>query len=333
MLDIPDFNALLVIPRIRIQNANAISAPLTWGFPSLTAFLGLMGALERKMIHADSEFRIAFNSIGIVCHRFDPQVGSTNFFTRKFSLTRNPVKSNGETDSIVEEGRVHLEVSLILGVDAPSEILVSEEERKKMALRISRTIEEMRIAGGTVIPGSSRTPRLEVVDEDIEKRRLAFRKLRRSLLPGFSLVSREDLLQERLDELKEEKADSTPLDAWLDLSRNNVRAVIQDDGQDGESDKIATWVSSRKERRRWIVPIPIGYGSLTGIHPAGSVANTRDSTTPVRFVESAYSIGEWIGPHHLSDARELLWWGHYDEEHGLYRCVNGYKPTREDDHV
>lgn len=333
MPKIPYFNAVLVIPRIRIQNANAISSPLTWGFPSLTAFLGLMGALERKMIHADSEFRIAFNSIGIVCHRFDPQVGTTNFFTRKFSLTRNPVKSNGETDSIVEEGRVHLEVSLILGVDAPSEILVSEEERKKMALRISRTIEEMRIAGGTVIPGSSRTPRLEVVEEDIEKRRLSFRKLRRSLLPGFSLVSREDLLQERLDELKQEKADTTPLDAWLDLSRNNVRAVIQDNGQDGESDKIVTWVSSRKERRRWIVPIPIGYGSLTEIHPPGSVANTRDSATPVRFVESAYSIGEWIGPHHLSDARELLWWAHYDETLGLYRCVNGYQPTREDAHV
>ena len=333
MLDIPDFNALLVIPRIRIQNANAISGPLTWGFPSLTAFLGFMGALERKMVHADSEFRIAFNSIGIVCHRFDPQVGATNFFTRKFSLTRNPVKSNGETDSIVEEGRVHLEASLIFGIDVPSEILVSEEEIKKMALRISRTIEEMRIAGGTVIPGSSRTPRIEVMDEDIEKRRVAFRKLRRSLLPGFSLVSREDLLRKRLDELKQTKADVTLLDAWLDLSRNNVRAVTQNDGEDGGSEKSVTWVSSRKERVGWIVPIPIGYGSLTEIHPAGSVANTRDRTTPVRFVESAYSIGQWIGPHYLSDARELLWWGHYDETLGLYRCVNGYKPTMEDAHV
>lgn len=333
MLDIPDFNALLVIPRIRIQNANAISAPLTWGFPSMTAFLGFMGALERKMVQGDPEFRLAFNSIGIVSHKFDPQVGNTNFFTRKFSLTRNPVKANGETDSIVEEGRAHLELSLIFGVDAPSETLVSEEERRKMALRISRTIEEMRIAGGSVIPGSSRTPRLEVMEENSEKRRSAFRKLRRGLLPGFTLISREDLLQNRLNELKEEKAEVTLLDAWLDLSRNNVRAVTQDEGKDGELNEVVTWISSRKERRSWIVPIPIGYGSLTGIHPAGSVVSTRDKTTLVRFVESAYSIGEWIGPHHLSDVSELLWWGHYDEAHGLYHCVNGFKPTKEDSHV
>ena len=34
--------ALLVLPRLRVQNANAISSPLTHGFPSVTAFTGLM---------------------------------------------------------------------------------------------------------------------------------------------------------------------------------------------------------------------------------------------------------------------------------------------------
>ena len=333
MPDIPYFNSFLVIPRVRVQNANAISSPLTWGFPSMTAFLGFMWALERKMVHADSTFGIAFNSIGVVCHSFNPQVSDSNFFTRKFSLTRNPVRSNGETDSIVEEGRVHLEVSLILGLDVPSEILFSEEERKKMAFRISRRVEEMRIAGGTVIPGKFRTPMLEVVDEDAEKRRLAFRKVRRSLLPGFAMVSRDDLLREQLKEMRKENPDATLLDAWLDLSRNNIRAVTQNEGQGRGSEESVTWVSSRKERGGWIVPIPIGYGSLTEIHHAGAVKNTKDKTTPVRFVESAYSIGQWIAPHHLYDFRELLWFGHYNETLGLYHCVNGYKPTKEDAHV
>ena len=50
----PDFTHLLVLPRLRVQNANAISSPLTHGFPSMTAFLGLMWALERKAVAASS---------------------------------------------------------------------------------------------------------------------------------------------------------------------------------------------------------------------------------------------------------------------------------------
>jgi len=34
--------AILVLPHLRIQNANAIATPLTHGFPSITAFTGLM---------------------------------------------------------------------------------------------------------------------------------------------------------------------------------------------------------------------------------------------------------------------------------------------------
>ena len=37
--------AILVLPHLRIQNANAIGSPLTHGFPSITAFTGLMWAL------------------------------------------------------------------------------------------------------------------------------------------------------------------------------------------------------------------------------------------------------------------------------------------------
>jgi CRISPR-associated protein Csy2 len=35
---LPDSQGLLVLPHLRIQNANAISSPLTHGFPSMTAF-------------------------------------------------------------------------------------------------------------------------------------------------------------------------------------------------------------------------------------------------------------------------------------------------------
>ena len=48
MPESPGFEFLLVVPHVRIQNANAISSPLTHGFPAMTAFLGQMWALERK---------------------------------------------------------------------------------------------------------------------------------------------------------------------------------------------------------------------------------------------------------------------------------------------
>jgi CRISPR-associated protein Csy2 len=56
MSEFPDIGGLLILPRLRVQNANAISAPMTWGFPSMTAFLGLMWALERAM---DGKYRAA----------------------------------------------------------------------------------------------------------------------------------------------------------------------------------------------------------------------------------------------------------------------------------
>lgn len=40
---------LLLLPHIRIENANAVSG-LTWGFPSMTHFLGYVHALSRKVV-------------------------------------------------------------------------------------------------------------------------------------------------------------------------------------------------------------------------------------------------------------------------------------------
>jgi len=325
MSENPEFSGLLVIPRLGIQNANAISSPMTWGFPSMTSFLGLMWALERKLCRIDPEFKLIFKAVGVVCHRFEPQVSGGRI--RRFSLTRNPLEKDGGTASIVEEGRAHLNLTLIFGVDGAL-VVSSEEERKKIARDIGEMIGMMRIAGGTVVSGPDRPPSLFPVSEDSEARRVDFMRLRRHWLPGFSLISRDDLLQERYAEMRQENPDTTILDAWMDLSRNNVRAVIEKKGEGDESKESVDWVSSRRKGKGWLVPIPIGYGSLSDLYPAGSVADTRDRTTPVRFVESAYSIGEWIGPHHLSDVRDLLWYGHHDERSGLYRCVNGYSVTQ-----
>lgn len=320
--------ALLVLPRLRIQNANAISSPLTWGFPAITAFTGLMTALERRL---GPQAGIAFYGVGVICHGFEPQV-THGGYTRSFHLTRNPVLQDGSTAAIVEEGRVHLDITLVFDV----ELALSqsgEAERAGLAARIGELMAGMRVAGGSVMPALpgvfSRPPRpyLVLLAEQPEARTQQFQRLRRRWLPGFALVSRDDLLQARRLELQATQPDATLLDAWLDLSRLNYRATRHAaiDEKTGATQETIEWKPDT--RAGWIVPMPVGFAPLTALHPPGAVAGARDARVPFQFVESVYSIGQWIGPHRLGDIDQLMWQPSYDPATGLYRCVNAFKTT------
>lgn len=320
--------ALLVLPRLRVQNANAISSPMTWGFPSITAFTGLMTALERRL---GRDAGIAFFSVGVICHSFEPQV-TRGGYTRAFHLTRNPVLQDGSTGGIVEEGRVHLDITLVFEVMLSSALL-GEAERAQLASCIGELIAGMRIAGGSVmpaLPGAQRRParaQLVLVSDNPEDRRKDFHRLRRRWLPGYALVSRDDLLATRLAELQKTAAEATLLDAWLDLARLNYRATrhTKTDDKTGETIDTVEWASDA--RSGWIVPIPVGFAALSSLHQAGTVAGARDPDAPFCFVESVYSIGQWISPHRLDDVRDLFWEPTHDIATGLYRCVNAFRPT------
>jgi len=149
-------------------------------------------------------------------------------------------------------------------------------------------------------------------------------------LPGFALVSREDLLEKRLTELRESALADAPqpslLDALLDLSRINHRASrkLVVNAETGENVEQVEWVTD--SRPGWLAPIPVGYASLTELYSPGVVARTRDPTVPFRFVESVYSIGQWVSPHRLREIDQLTWRPDYNAAAGLYRCVNAYQP-------
>lgn len=327
--ELPMVNGLLVLPRLRVQNANAISSPLTWGFPSITAFLGLMHALERQL---RSSTGLQFWKVGVVCHSFEAQVTGGGF-TRAFHLTRNPVDKDGSTAAIVEEARVHLEITLVFEVRLPLD-QSGEAQRQALAEQVAELVAGMRVAGGSVMPSLDTAgrneqrrfhPYLTLVDDDAEQRKKAFRRLGRRWLPGFALVSRDDLLQGRLAALRQTDVKATVLDAWLSLSRLTHRAskVQKPNDKTGEASEVIEWTAER--HKGWLVPIPVGYGALSALHAPGEVANARDGVTPFRFVESVYSIGQWISPHRLSDPSDMLWFSDHDEANGLYRCVNEFR--------
>ena len=313
-----NFTHLLVLPHLNVHNANAISSPLTHGFPSMTAFLGLMWALERKTRQTGMD--LEFVAVGVVCHDHQEQT-TEGGFVKSFRLTRNPGGKDGSTAAIIEEGRIHLDLSLVLAVYAKA---WDQDAQQRDLQTIAELLQSMRIAGGTLLPTTQaltlrHRPWLANFTGDGDDKAHEFRKLRARLLPGSALVARDDLIEQRLSAMQVTTANATRLDAWLSLSRSNWHHDARaDDGK-------GAWQSDRTKGSGWVVPIPVGYAALGELQEAGSVPNARDGITPFRFVESLYSMGEWIGPHHLHAPQDLLWYADSRPDDGLYRCRNDYR--------
>ena len=338
--------AVLVLPHLRVQNANAISSPLTHGFPSITAFMGLKWALERKLAAADLPLRL--HGVGVICHRHQEQV--TAGYVRAFKLTRNPVGKDGRTVAIVEEGRIHLDLTLVFSVSEKSStgeparlIEGNDATLQHWADTAGHLLAPMRIAGGSLLPskdndgpGHRSRPWLAILPDDSQERARRFARWRRRWLPGYALIARDDLLAERLDALRQQDPQATVLDAWLHASRLNLQAQNPPADQPPRPNQKLEWTDPwRGPGSGWIVPIPVGYATLSEEHAAGTVRNARDTNVPLRFVESVYSLGEWKAPHRLERLEQLLWYPLTEHDKGLYRCCNGDDPiaAKQDSYV
>lgn len=310
-------NALLILPRLRVQNANATSTALTWGFPSPSAFTGFAHALHRKTSEA---LAIDLNGVAIVCHSFEPQVSQpSGKRTKTFHLTRNPLNSDGSSAALVEEGRAHLEVSLIIGATGSG--LAQGISPEALTERIDAFVESMRLAGGSILPRNSTGRGPELLDwpaEPEDQSRLSKKVLRR-LLPGFALVSRTKLLADHWDNMRAVDPTITQLDAFLDLSSLNFEPSNPPERDQASRIK---WTARRKDG--WLVPIPAGYRAISELYEPGSVRNTRDRETPFRFVEGVYSMGQWLSPHRVRDVRTILWENQFDADRGVYRWLTPY---------
>ena len=98
--------AILVLPHLRVQNTNAISSPLTHGFPSITAFTGLMWALQRKLAQANIPLQLL--SVGVVCHHHQEQaVAGDAQGERNAPLTQGIEQQQEEIVGLDAVGPVH----------------------------------------------------------------------------------------------------------------------------------------------------------------------------------------------------------------------------------
>lgn len=282
---------LLIIPRIQVQNANALSSPFTIGFPAMTAWLGGVHALQRKLQQSDfSHFQ--FNAVGVISHQFDLQTHQhKGDFVTSIIGTGNPLDKDGNRPSFIEEARAHLTASLII------EYTGLESDDKNAVLEQVSTLlyGQLKMAGGDISnfekPYFTNTESPE-----------STRKILRRLMPGYALLERRDLMQSAMQNGQD------AMDALIDhLAVHHACTKVED--------KVE-WASGRKEKG-WLVPIAVGF---QGISPLGQALNQRDADTPHRFAEAVVTLGEFKMAHHIEDIESLLWVYQANAENNLYLC-------------
>ena len=317
--------SILILKRIQVQNANAI-AGLTWGFPAITNFLGFTHALSR-FVH--SQHSVQLGGCAVICHQHQVHAYQPSGYGEYiFSLTRNPLTSTGKTAPFNEEGRMHMEVSLIIECDFSTNRIdfdtgSDDQDISLFENQVKQKVLSQRLAGGTILD-------IEKVEffqfaQGTEESDRQFRRLMLNLLPGFLLVDRSELLSEHFDHIKQDNPDAELLDAWFDFSALKFKAdPEQIEGQELDENTSAEWIRVEKPAQGWLVPLMTGFKAISPLYEPGQVANTRDPETSFRFVESAYGVGQWLSPHRVKDMHQIFW--HYYQDGNWYLCKNNYQP-------
>lgn len=283
---------ILLIPGIKIHNANALSSPYTIGFPAMTAWLGAVHALERKLLGTEFE-EIHFTAVAPVCHQADLQtIKGDGDHVYSIIGTGNPLDKNGDRPSFIEEARCHLNVSLV--IECEINALIDYEEFTSTIKHL--LLGKMKLAGGDIL--SCDLPEIIEIDDEASQR-----KLLRQLMPGHCLIDRRDLMRQSMKEGKD------GIDALLDYLKITHSCSVDENEQ-------VTWESHRKAKG-WIVPVATGFH---GISQLGKAQNQRDPDTPHRFAESVVTLGEFVMPFRITNLDHMLWHYHVDEEQNLYMC-------------
>ncbi|MBX3639765.1 MAG: type I-F CRISPR-associated protein Csy2 [Nitrosomonas sp.] len=312
-------NAYIVFERISVQDANCI-AGFTYGFPAITHFLGFGHALSRRL---SATQQLTLQGCAVICHRHQIHTYQPKGYgDYVFAQSKNPPTTRAkakETPPIIEEGKMDMTVSLIM---VCPNLQVNKVQAKALEQSIMNLAYQHRLAGGAI----QNITAIHIFDKDEHKLLRIFKRL---LLPGFVLMDRSDLLESHYQVLKQQQPDAELVDAWLDYSALRYQATPKlKEGELEPTDKTeAEWVRLGKPAKGWLVPIANGYKAISDVYAAGEVANTRDTTTPVCFVEASHSIGEWRSLHRIQQIADTLW--HYHHEQDWYLCRQGEQTQSE----
>lgn len=172
----------LLLKNIFIRNANALSGALIAGFPAVTAWLGFIHALERK-VRKQGFPSARFNYTGIICHQCHLQLYAEPGGVMYSVLNkRKPPDKKGRNLSLIEEVYCHLNVSLFI---CGNNI---QDKNKKFVTVVSEAINMLKIAGGD-ITGSGRQETGFFPDS-----KTRWCELRQYIAPGYALLERRGVM-------------------------------------------------------------------------------------------------------------------------------------------
>lgn len=123
---------------------------------------------------------------------------------------------------------------------------------------------------------------------------------------------------------QEDEIPSELISYFNKLECNNTNAKLLSQWQsycEPDETTDANWEYVPKPEAGYLVPIMTGYKAISEVYDNKKIENTRDNETPICFVESAHSVGEWQSVHRIRNTEELsncLWYYHY--ENNWYLC-------------
>ena len=283
----------LLLPHLKIHNANAMSSPYTIGFPAVTAWMGAVHALQR-FVNQNGFSDLRFTRIAISCHDFDLQTyRGEHDFVSSIIGTANPLDKDGGRPAFVEEARCDVTVSLLVELDG-----FDMDDEERLIKTVNKRLHRMKWASGDLI--TVKQANVIWVDEDDPQ---TIKTALNKLMLGYVLIERRDLMIQVMEDGQD------ALDALLDHIKLMHRSEIDEQEQ-------VTWTSKRKEKG-WLVPIAVGF---QGISPLGKAKHQRDEHTPHRFAESVITLGEFKMPYRFKSLDPLLWQYHANIENNLYLC-------------
>lgn len=296
----------LLLKKLTVQNANAI-AGLTYGFPAITNFLGFAHAISRKL---PKEMGIKLGGVAVISHKNSVHARQPKGWgDYVFALSRNPLTHQGKTAPINEEGRMNMQISLLIEVSGLQAGNLSA--RDELLLQVEKIVPNLRLAGGQI----TQYERPDVVDSEDTTYTL------RRLMPGFALIDRSEYLADHYKTLLQQDSNASLFDAWCDFAQLKFKAEAPENESEHAADSTdasalkAQWHYLKKPKAGYLVPINSGYCAISPVYDAGKVANVRDQSTPVVFAESAYSIGEWKSVHALK-IENAVW--RYEQQNSWY---------------
>lgn len=280
----------LILQNVTVTDMKMDSSPITRGFPSVTAIMGMVHALERKL--QDNHGPIKLPKAAISCHHFDKQRLHATKEGIIPSQSKKPPYQRGLCGKLsvpfIDDARADMRFSLIMEIKADEiDILALTDE-------VANLLPHLRLAGGTLWnKGKIHTFSCSKDDGKGQK------ALLRRLMPGFVLMERKDLVEEAMTE----GADA--LDAILDYLE-----VSRTDNKE----KSPAWTKKMKVPG-WLVPIAVGYRALT---EAGYVKGQRDPQYKHCFAENVLTLGEFVMSYQFDMVDEILWESEIQEDQGLY---------------